>query len=596
MIQATFIDKITKYVPTFVDTAADAIKALIAGISTVFVSVYDHILSITESENTGRGLLLRAGEEQIMLSGRETETEIKTLLGERYPINTERGTINGIIKDIGYLTNQRAGKVIAFDATDQYAELLSDIITKSEPLLSNHTFIDGNEDSCPTNWISPTNNVVKTSVEHYEGNYSAKMSIPASGKCYFYQDLIGKPNILYTLSFASKIPTGKSVTCRVTRCKGEDLSNAIDLLNVTLNGTDNWETHSHIFEYPRTEDDVLRIQFEAQDDEFTAYIDNVILQEDHEFTIGIWIDVPSALEGISIVFHKADSETGKGFGLIASDNAGELDLTFRLNDGVNTDMVSYPHYLKIIEGSDFNRMHLVLISVGKYRIRISVDGLAYQAIDRTAYGDYRSSFDLTFFKSSADNSGHFMGYAGDIQILIDQYDADDSIAQKWYSRGMDIHHKAHALWRAGAFIGVDQTIKANDLTIRNIETTDILQLGSSIPPAGYPSYPSIRRYYNDLYSNRTEIGWWVGRTFIGQDKILMGTDAVIESEIVNNGKLSSKEVDTKIRESILPMDVQLLKNSTEFTIINLTTGDREQAIPDRTATYDRSRFDEATYS
>jgi hypothetical protein len=94
------IDKINKYMPTFVDTNSDIYQAIVSAIAQSMLNLYTAIYNQYNRYWTGESLNLEADRYSILYQNSTDEADIQSKLVNRYDILTKRGTETGIANDV----------------------------------------------------------------------------------------------------------------------------------------------------------------------------------------------------------------------------------------------------------------------------------------------------------------------------------------------------------------------------------------------------------------------------------------------------------------------------------------------------------------
>lgn len=123
MTEAQIKTLVVKYLPVFVveNELFDSIVSAVAKTLETLSSAIE-----TETDWTGKGLKLNASENAILYHSDTAEEDIQDMLENRYTINSERGTEQGIIEDITRITGEEYPVVNFYDYPDT-AFLMGDV-------------------------------------------------------------------------------------------------------------------------------------------------------------------------------------------------------------------------------------------------------------------------------------------------------------------------------------------------------------------------------------------------------------------------------------------------------------------------------------
>ena len=382
------------------------------------------------------------------------------------------------------------------------------------------------------------------------------MTVPGVGVCRFYQEIIASNNILYTIVFYHKIPNGHNVTAKLFRGKGNDASTLITLATLQVAGTGAWTRALIHGVFPSTEDDKLRIQFEASNDNFTGYIDTVNCQEDYSHIFPIWLNPQAVADNTEqMIFQKQEAANGVGYSLAIKYVTGDhaINYIFRLTDGVSSDSF-------IVADAFTAGWELLMLQIGHNYIDFWINGVSRLHAARSVYGDTNTNQQFTLFKSDVDNNRPFQSKIGDIAILRDIED-DGTLALRYFNEGIDLDPHALAVYRWSSIVklGHDQTEQSKNLTMTVLTGSDVTEEATNVPPDGYPSYPMSEALIDDQQDGRVEAGWWADFTYPGSDLgVFIDSDALLHVEVENRGKIGNAELNNTIHKEIVPIDCDII--------------------------------------
>lgn len=92
-------NKIYQFTPSFIKRV-DILEAVYDSIANRLFEFYEAVIELKDAAWTGKGLKLKAKENQIFFNKEDTEADIRERLQQRFLINQERATVNRIPIDV----------------------------------------------------------------------------------------------------------------------------------------------------------------------------------------------------------------------------------------------------------------------------------------------------------------------------------------------------------------------------------------------------------------------------------------------------------------------------------------------------------------
>ncbi len=110
MVVSDITARIARYLPKFVNPEGEVSSKIFAVIGTQMKAIYDEIEKLKEDDQSGRGLLLRAGDSQIFFDTKEAyeDEKLLELVQDCLDINAERATETGLLNDLNNIHREEA--------------------------------------------------------------------------------------------------------------------------------------------------------------------------------------------------------------------------------------------------------------------------------------------------------------------------------------------------------------------------------------------------------------------------------------------------------------------------------------------------------